>query len=108
MAKSGAEEWRRNADTHKMSAEEVRAAGVEASMRPPGRGTGTGETSSYDGKYMGRSQTEWVGLGQRYNELLNKYFYMKDDRSASEMLYEHGPYSPYRVDYADLELEMGC
>ncbi|XP_040383738.1 uncharacterized protein LOC121055366 [Oryza brachyantha] len=43
MAKSGAEEWRRNADTHKMSAEEVRAAGVEASMRPPGRGTGTGE-----------------------------------------------------------------
>ncbi|KAL6839017.1 hypothetical protein ACP4OV_031177 [Aristida adscensionis] len=44
MAKSGAgaEEWRRNADTHKMSAEEVRAAGVEASMRPPGRGSGAG------------------------------------------------------------------
>jgi hypothetical protein len=40
MAKSGTEEWRRNADTHKMSAEEVRAAGVEASMRPPGRGPG--------------------------------------------------------------------
>ncbi|XP_022684304.1 uncharacterized protein LOC101786921 [Setaria italica] len=37
---SGTEEWRRNADTHKMSAEEVRAAGVEASMRPPGRGPG--------------------------------------------------------------------
>ncbi|KAF7064944.1 hypothetical protein CFC21_071145 [Triticum aestivum] len=42
MAKSGTEEWRRNADTHKMSPEEVRAAGVEASMRPPGRG-GAGE-----------------------------------------------------------------
>ena len=40
MAKSGTEEWRRNADTHKMSPEEVRAAGVEASMRPPGRGPG--------------------------------------------------------------------
>ncbi|KAF8676264.1 hypothetical protein HU200_047136 [Digitaria exilis] len=40
MARSGTEEWRRNADTHKMSPEEVRAAGVEASMRPPGRGPG--------------------------------------------------------------------
>ncbi|KAL6639688.1 hypothetical protein ACP70R_022510 [Stipagrostis hirtigluma subsp. patula] len=45
MAKSGGaaaedQSWRRNADTHKMSAEEVRAAGVEASMRPPGRGPG--------------------------------------------------------------------
>ncbi|KQJ86944.1 uncharacterized protein LOC100823613 [Brachypodium distachyon] len=42
MAKSGTEEWRRNADTHKMSPEEVRAAGVEASMRPPGRAGGGG------------------------------------------------------------------
>ena len=40
MAKSGTEEWRRNADTTKMSPEEVKAAGVEASVRPPGRGPG--------------------------------------------------------------------
>ncbi|WVZ73741.1 hypothetical protein U9M48_022019 [Paspalum notatum var. saurae] len=32
---SGTEEWRRNADTHTMSAKEVRS-----SMRPPGRGPG--------------------------------------------------------------------
>ncbi|KAM0877817.1 hypothetical protein ACQ4PT_035250 [Festuca glaucescens] len=40
MAKSGTEEWRRNADTHKMSPEEVKAAGVEASKRLPGHGPG--------------------------------------------------------------------
>ncbi|KAK8582061.1 hypothetical protein V6N13_145048 [Hibiscus sabdariffa] len=34
------EEWRKNADTHKMSQEEVRAAGVEASKRPPGHNPG--------------------------------------------------------------------
>ncbi|KAL5558235.1 hypothetical protein UlMin_034446 [Ulmus minor] len=32
----GREEWRKTADTHKMSPEEVKAAGVEASKRPPG------------------------------------------------------------------------
>ncbi|KAL4332718.1 hypothetical protein GQ457_07G043970 [Hibiscus cannabinus] len=36
------EEWRKNADTHKMSPEEVRAAGVEASKRPPGHNPGAG------------------------------------------------------------------
>ncbi|OMO90681.1 hypothetical protein COLO4_18953 [Corchorus olitorius] len=34
------EDWRKNADTHKMSPEEVRAAGVEASKRPPGHNPG--------------------------------------------------------------------
>ena len=34
------EDWRKNADTHKMSPEEVRAAGVEASKRPPGHHPG--------------------------------------------------------------------
>ena len=34
------EDWRKNADTHKMSPEEVRAAGVEASKRPPGHHLG--------------------------------------------------------------------
>ncbi|KAI6680408.1 hypothetical protein NL676_034289 [Syzygium grande] len=38
MAKEGDGDWRKTADTHKMSPEEVRAAGVEASRRPPGRG----------------------------------------------------------------------
>ncbi|OAY64441.1 hypothetical protein ACMD2_04376 [Ananas comosus] len=37
------EEWRRNADTHKMSSEEVKAAGVEASKRPPHPGQKPGE-----------------------------------------------------------------
>ncbi|XP_062163312.1 LOW QUALITY PROTEIN: uncharacterized protein LOC133870242 [Alnus glutinosa] len=31
----GEEEWRKNAETHKMSPEEVKAAGVEGSKRPP-------------------------------------------------------------------------
>ncbi|KAL5698978.1 hypothetical protein ACHQM5_029946 [Ranunculus cassubicifolius] len=35
-----AEEWRKNADTHKMNPEEVKAAGVEASKRPPGHHPG--------------------------------------------------------------------
>ncbi|KAE8732554.1 transmembrane 9 superfamily member 4-like [Hibiscus syriacus] len=34
------EERRKNPDTHKMSPEEVRAAGVEASKRPPGHNPG--------------------------------------------------------------------
>ncbi|CAK9154107.1 unnamed protein product [Ilex paraguariensis] len=34
------EEWRKNADTHKMSPEEVKKAGVEASKRPPGHDPG--------------------------------------------------------------------
>lgn len=38
MAKE--EEWRKMADTHKMSPEEVKAAGVEASKRPPGHNPG--------------------------------------------------------------------
>lgn len=37
---AGNEEWRKNADTHKMSTEEVKRAGVEASQRPPGRHPG--------------------------------------------------------------------
>ena len=36
----GEEEWRKMADTHKMSPEEVTAAGVEGSKRPPGRHPG--------------------------------------------------------------------
>ncbi|CAA0810663.1 Unknown protein [Striga hermonthica] len=40
MARS--DEWRKNADTHKMSPEEVRKAGVEASVRPPGSGPSPG------------------------------------------------------------------
>lgn len=36
------EDWRKNADTHKMNPEEVRAAGVEASKRPPGHNPGRG------------------------------------------------------------------
>lgn len=42
MAKE--EEWRKNADTHKMTPEEVKAAGVEASKRPPGSGRHAGGT----------------------------------------------------------------
>ncbi|KDP33509.1 hypothetical protein JCGZ_07080 [Jatropha curcas] len=34
------EEWRQAADTHKMSPEEVKAAGVEGSKRPPGHNPG--------------------------------------------------------------------
>ncbi|XVF89405.1 hypothetical protein PTKIN_Ptkin19aG0127700 [Pterospermum kingtungense] len=34
------EDWRKNADTHKMSPEEVRAAGVDTSKRPPGHNPG--------------------------------------------------------------------
>ncbi|KAL7122306.1 hypothetical protein ACP275_01G037600 [Erythranthe tilingii] len=37
---AGNEEWRKNADTHKMSPEEVKSAGVEASKRPPGSSPG--------------------------------------------------------------------
>ncbi|KAA8521703.1 hypothetical protein F0562_012376 [Nyssa sinensis] len=36
----GEEEWRKMADTHKMSSEEVKSAGVEASKRPPGHNPG--------------------------------------------------------------------
>ncbi|KAF8017565.1 hypothetical protein BT93_H2673 [Corymbia citriodora subsp. variegata] len=43
MAKEGDRDWRKTADTHKMSPEEVRAAGVEASKRPPGHGPRPGE-----------------------------------------------------------------
>jgi len=35
------EDWRKNAETHKMSSEEVKAAGVEASKRPPGSNHGS-------------------------------------------------------------------
>lgn len=38
MAKE--EEWRKMADTSKMSSEEVKAAGVDASKRPPGHNPG--------------------------------------------------------------------
>ncbi|KAF4373183.1 hypothetical protein F8388_019365 [Cannabis sativa] len=34
------EEWRKMADTHKMSQEEIKAAGVEGSQRPPGHNPG--------------------------------------------------------------------
>lgn len=34
------EDWRKNAETHKMSSEEVKRAGVEASKRPPGSNPG--------------------------------------------------------------------
>ncbi|KAL8115876.1 uncharacterized protein LOC141667733 [Apium graveolens] len=34
------EEWRKMADTHKMSPEEMKKAGVEASKRPPGQNPG--------------------------------------------------------------------
>ncbi|OVA14451.1 hypothetical protein BVC80_1365g7 [Macleaya cordata] len=37
---SSTEEWRKNADTHKMKPEDVKAAGVEASKRPPGQQPG--------------------------------------------------------------------
>ncbi|KAL3650926.1 hypothetical protein CASFOL_007329 [Castilleja foliolosa] len=40
MARNGQEDWRQNADTHKMSTEEVKKAGVEASKRPPGSNPG--------------------------------------------------------------------
>ncbi|KAL6985155.1 hypothetical protein U1Q18_018532 [Sarracenia purpurea var. burkii] len=36
------EEWRKNADTHQMSPEEVKKAGAEASKRPPGHNPGPG------------------------------------------------------------------
>jgi len=35
------EDWRKNAETHKMSSEEVKAAGVETSKRPPGSNHGS-------------------------------------------------------------------
>ncbi|GFQ03539.1 hypothetical protein PHJA_002497700 [Phtheirospermum japonicum] len=34
------QDWRKNADTHKMSTEEMKKAGVEASKRPPGSNPG--------------------------------------------------------------------
>ncbi|KAJ4838938.1 hypothetical protein Tsubulata_042301 [Turnera subulata] len=37
---AGNERWRKNAETHKMSPEEVKAAGVEGSKRPPGHNPG--------------------------------------------------------------------
>ncbi|GAB4833554.1 hypothetical protein Ancab_031797 [Ancistrocladus abbreviatus] len=37
---AGSEEWRKNVDTHMMSPENVKAAGVEASKRPPGHNPG--------------------------------------------------------------------
>ncbi|PRQ26883.1 hypothetical protein RchiOBHm_Chr6g0299391 [Rosa chinensis] len=37
---AGNEEWRKTADTHKMSPEEVKGAGVEGSKRPPGHNPG--------------------------------------------------------------------
>ncbi|XP_050366413.1 uncharacterized protein LOC126784909 [Argentina anserina] len=37
---AGNEEWRKMADTHKMSPEEVKRAGVEGSKRPPGHNPG--------------------------------------------------------------------
>ncbi|KAF5748118.1 hypothetical protein HS088_TW04G00068 [Tripterygium wilfordii] len=37
---TGNEDWRKNADTHKMSPEDVKAAGVEGSKRPPGNNPG--------------------------------------------------------------------
>jgi hypothetical protein len=36
----GDEAWRKNAETHKMSPEDVKAAGVEGSKRPPGHHPG--------------------------------------------------------------------
>ncbi|CAO2820387.1 unnamed protein product [Amaranthus hypochondriacus] len=41
--RSGDESWRKTADTHKMNPEHVKAAGVEASQRPPGHGRAPGE-----------------------------------------------------------------
>lgn len=40
---NGDQSWRKTADTHKMTPEHVKAAGVEASKRPPGHGRGPGE-----------------------------------------------------------------
>ncbi|XP_057510561.1 uncharacterized protein LOC130792956 [Actinidia eriantha] len=37
---AGNEEWKKNADTHKMSPEEVKRAGVEDSKMPPGHHPG--------------------------------------------------------------------
>ncbi|GAB2276530.1 hypothetical protein Dimus_011249 [Dionaea muscipula] len=37
---SGEEDWRKNADTHKMKLEDIKAAGVDASKRPPGHHPG--------------------------------------------------------------------
>ncbi|KAL3500304.1 hypothetical protein ACH5RR_039397 [Cinchona calisaya] len=37
---AGNEDWRKNADTHKMSPEDVKRAGVDASKRPPGHNPG--------------------------------------------------------------------
>ncbi|CAI9086968.1 OLC1v1020913C1 [Oldenlandia corymbosa var. corymbosa] len=34
------EDWRKNADTHKMSPEDVKRAGLEGSKRPPGQNPG--------------------------------------------------------------------
>lgn len=39
----GDQSWRKNADTHKMNTEHVKAAGVEESQRPPGHGRRPGE-----------------------------------------------------------------
>ncbi|KAG2700344.1 hypothetical protein I3843_07G225500 [Carya illinoinensis] len=36
----GDEEWRKTADTHKMKPEDVKAAGLEGSKRPPGQHPG--------------------------------------------------------------------
>ncbi|CAL5358826.1 hypothetical protein CsSME_00048875 [Camellia sinensis var. sinensis] len=40
MSSGGNEEWKKNADTHKMSSEEVKKAGVDSSKRPPGHNPG--------------------------------------------------------------------
>ncbi|CAN0913565.1 hypothetical protein LINGRAHAP2_LOCUS28014 [Linum grandiflorum] len=40
MAGGKGGDWRKQADTHKMSSEEVKAAGLEGSRRPPGHNPG--------------------------------------------------------------------
>lgn len=37
---AGNDDWRRNADTHKMSPEDMKRAGVDGSKRPPGSNPG--------------------------------------------------------------------
>lgn len=60
---SGNEEWRKMADTHKMSPEEVKAAGVEASRRPPGGGHGSAGNVLHQRKSLPFSFTKMTVAG---------------------------------------------
>ncbi|CAL5206290.1 unnamed protein product [Lathyrus oleraceus] len=49
---TGNEDWRTNAETHNMSSEQVKAAGVDDSKRPPGSSHGSGRNVLHQRKSL--------------------------------------------------------